>query len=156
VVRYHPGVRTLRAIALTSLALLAPAAARAGPNCRGFAVAGFDFGAYDPLASTAVDAAATLSYDCVGNATPVVVTFSRGASPTFNDRTLVQGAERLAYNLYVDAARTQVWGDGTEGTLAVTVPSGPNKTVPVYARLFPRQDAAVGAYSDVIVATFNF
>jgi spore coat protein U-like protein len=68
--------------------------------------------------------------------------------------------DTAAYNLYLDAARSTVWGDGTAGTstarlsvLALVLAAG---AMPVYGRMPPKQDLRVGSYSDGIVATISF
>lgn len=45
-----------------------------------------------------------------------VVTLSTGISGTYAARTMVSGPNTLTYNMYVDTARTQIWGDGSPGT----------------------------------------
>ena len=45
----------------------------------------------------------------------------------------------LNYNVYTDAQRTIIWGDGTAGTQVFTENAQPNNhpvTVPVYGRIF--------------------
>jgi spore coat protein U-like protein len=46
----------------------------------------------------------------------LVANYSTGSSGTYALRTLRSGANVLNYNLYFDAAYTQVRGDGTNGT----------------------------------------
>lgn len=38
---------------------------------------------------------------------------------SFSSRYMLSGANRLYYNMYTDAARTVVWGDGTAGSSTV-------------------------------------
>jgi spore coat protein U-like protein len=65
--------------------------------------------------------------------------------------TLAAGTDWLAYEVYVDAARTVVWA-----STPVPVPASNNTSVPYYARVFAQQDVSVGSYSDTLVVTFNF
>jgi spore coat protein U-like protein len=111
------------------------------------------FGAYDPLATTPVDAAGSVQYVCT---TPAQVSFSTGSSGNFGSRAMQGPQGALVYNLFVDAARTQVWGDGTAGTALPTVPAGLLRSVPVYGRIPARQNVAAGSYSDSLVVTFVF
>ena len=66
-------------------------------------------------------------------------------------------AEYLTYELYKDTARATVWGDTAD--TALDVPAAPNRNprnFTVYGRVAPAQDAAVGTYTDTVVATVNF
>ena len=78
-----------------------------------------------------------------------------GAAPTYNPRTMLSGANTLNYNLYFNAARTNIWGDGTAGTVvwARNVNRNTNYNRTVFGRIPAGQDAAAGAYTDTIVAT---
>ncbi len=136
------------------LALTTAGRTSAAPSCRNLSAAGVSFGSYNPLSPLPLDAVGTVSYDCPPPAAPVI-TLSRGASPTYTPRQMT-GLDALQYNLYVDAARTLIWGDGTGGTSVVNGPSGVGMTVSVYGRIFPLQNAAAGPYSDVIFVTLNF
>ena len=116
------------------------------------------FGTYSVFWATPTDSAGNITYRCNGNAN-VLITISAGQSGTFNPRTLVKASEQLSYNLYLDAARNMVWGDGTLGTLIYTrinVPNNTNVTVPVYGRIPAAQDNTAGAYSDSVSVTINF
>jgi spore coat protein U-like protein len=88
------------------------------------------------------------------------ITISRGLSGSFSDRTMVApGLGALHYNLYLDANYRTIWGDGTSGSEYYLDPHPPNKkpvTVPIYARIQPFQDIAVGAYSDTLEVTIQF
>ena len=89
----------------------------------------------------------------------VVVSLSKGASSTFSPRTMMMGSEVLSYNLYRDAARTSIWGDGTAGTSTYTNANPPNNTainITVYGRVPAGQDVSAGAYSDTVSAVINF
>jgi spore coat protein U-like protein len=65
--------------------------------------------------------------------------------------TLGAGADFLAYEVYVDSARTIVWS-----STPVSVPAGNGATVPFFGRVFAQQDVSVGAYTDTLTVTFNF
>ncbi|MGZ6141844.1 MAG: Csu type fimbrial protein [Myxococcales bacterium] len=139
-------------LSLALLVLFGAAAARAAPSCRGISVSGLVFGSYDVYSATPLDSAATISYSCPPPAVPVV-DISAGGSGSFSLRRMSQAglADTLAYNVYVDAARTTVWG-----STPVSVPQGNGQSVPVYGRVFPLQDVSVGTYTDTLIVTFNF
>jgi spore coat protein U-like protein len=128
---------------------------QAAARCTNVSATAVAFGSYNPMSATPLDAAGSISYACTPN-TPPLITLSRGSSSTFLPRRL-GGAAGLSYNLYLDAARTVIWGDGTGGTSALNGPTTrPSATVPVYGRIPPMQDVAAGAYTDLIVVTLNF
>lgn len=155
-----PGTRGAAGLGLAlAAALLAwPAPARAA-SCS-FTLAGsIAFGTYDPFAGAPLDSVGTLIYRC-SRGSPVVVSLGPGGGGTYARRALVAGGERLSYQLYLDAARTQVWGDGTGGTAlgpgAVITGAQGTRVAWIYARIPPGQDVAPGAYSDAVQVTFDF
>jgi spore coat protein U-like protein len=144
------------AIACACAALAtAPLAARAA-NCKVTAPA-LVFGPYDPMSGAPHDVTATVSLDCSKNAAPVIHV-GTGGSGTFAPRQMQQAATpmRLSYNLYVNAGRTQVWGDGSAGTFTVAASGGKNVDVPVYARIAPGQRVPAGPYADTLTITVLF
>jgi spore coat protein U-like protein len=84
----------------------------------------------------------------------VTIRLSRGSSTTFFPRTMGDGSEDLEYNLYLDSAGTQVWGDQTGGTVyRFTTPSLGFFGATIYGRVPFGQDADVGSFTDTITAT---
>lgn len=119
------------------------------------------FGAYDPISLTPLDTTGTLGLTCTSvGASTVVVDLSAGGAPGFASRRLAgPGGVDLGYNLYTDASRTIVWGDGTSGTShygPVNPPEGSLVSLPVYARIPARQNVVGGAYGDTIVVTIVY
>lgn len=142
----------LRAAVAASLLAVAGSASAA---CTIFAAAGPAFGTYDVLATAPLDAAGSISYRCTPPRPQVLL--STGSSGTFTSRTLRNGGSTLRYNLYLDSARSQVWGDGRAGTgTAHPNPGNVTRTIPIFGRIPARQDAAAGAHFDTIVVTFVF
>ncbi len=143
---------------LAAAALLAPWAARAAPVCS-FGVAGaLAFGVYDPLSAANADSSSTLSYKCPAGQ-PLRISLDAGLAGSFAARAMTAGSERLLYNLYLDAARTIVWGDGTGGSQAgpgvVTHGASGTTTAYVFGRIAAGQDVAIGTYGDTIRVTFE-
>lgn len=67
------------------------------------------------------------------------------------------GAETIDYQIYSDAARVQIWGDGTNGTaVAQGVGTGAAQTFTVYGQVPPQPGKAAGHYHDTITATIGF
>jgi spore coat protein U-like protein len=108
---------------------------RAEAQCTIAVTAAVAFGNYDVFAASPTDVMGELRIDCARRETNVGVTLDRGGAATYQPRELANGSERLAYNLYLDASRTQIWGDGTGGTV-VFGPGNRNqpRTITVYGR----------------------
>ena len=84
-----------------------------------------------------------------------------GAS--YSERNMAMQANYLGFNLYTNAARTIVWGDGTGGSQTVSAPaslatSGGSASFTVYGRvrMGQRRYAPPGSYLDVITATVTY
>lgn len=116
-------------------------------------VQGVSFGTYDTFGNVAVDSAGNIAVSC-DVATAYAISLSPGGG-SYASRAMASGAHTLNYNLYSDAARTIVWGDGTGGTATVSGnATSANHTV--YGRIPPAQNAYVGSYSDSITVTLTF
>ena len=144
-------------VALQGAVIDAHAAQPSGCSLGGAAIA---FGAYDPTILTPLDTAGTLIYRCAQKDHNIMITLSQGAGTSFATRRMVNGTDQLFYNLYRDAARTVIWGDGTGGTQAFIPrnPQGNNQdlTVPIFGRIPALQNVSVGNYADTITATLTF
>lgn len=158
-----------RLAVLVGLGLLA-ATARAGVVCS-LSASGVAFGNYDPFAAAADDAIGTITITCDyvppgGEAeAQYVLRLSTGLSGTYAQRQIASGPARLGYNLFRNAGHTQVMGSGSggsseiSGTLQVTPGLGKrtnSQIFTVYGRMPALQSAAVGTYSDTIVATLTY
>jgi spore coat protein U-like protein len=123
------------------------------------------FPTYDPIAGTSVDALGQVIYVCgrVENGDQrllrdIRIDISRGTANSF-DRSMYSDQDRLRYNIYLDAAHTTVWGDGTSNTDYYLDRRPPNDTevhVPVYGHIFPLQDVPAGSYFDLLQVTILF
>jgi spore coat protein U-like protein len=140
---------------------LATTGACATSSCSFQTVVGVAFGSYDTFGGSPLDSAGSITFTCqnVGVADTIVIDLSRGNASGFFPRKMLRLGTAFLYNLYLDAARTVVWGDGTSGTShygPVNPPSGSPVTVSVYGRVPAGQNVAAGSYSDTIVATVLF
>ena len=136
--------------------LFIPDLAQAACSLSSVAIA---FGNYDPTSSTALDSAGSVVYRCVASDHNITITLSRGGGTSYATRRMVKATEQLFYNLYRDAARTVIWGDGTGGTQAYTLGNPPNNqdiSVPIFGRITAGQNVSVGNYSDTITVTLIF
>jgi len=127
-------------------------------NCV-IATSNLAFGQYDPLASNStqhLDASAAVTMLCT-RATSAELSLDSGRNSSGATRTLAGSAQRVTYQLYRDAGRTQEWGGGTSGSLQF-VSEGIHKPqqVTLYGRIPPGQEVPSGMYSDVVMATVDF
>jgi len=143
-------------ISLTAaLALIVLCGGRADAACT-ISVTGVSFGSYDVFAAAPLDSTGTVTIEC-NKMLQVILT--RGSSSSFTPRTMRSGAlEILDYNLYLDAARTVIWGDGSSGTQLYSKSNSGNNafSVTVYGRVPAGRDVSAGSYSDTVTVTMNF
>lgn len=144
-----------RAARLAALLLLLGSAARTQAACTvETAPALVGFGAYDPTNTTVpVTGSTSFVIDCKPSKTLVTIALSAGGGASYTPRAMLQGAWRLDYNLYEDAAMTRVWGDGSAGTVTRTTEGDQKVTQWIYASIPLGQFAAVGDYTDTITMT---
>lgn len=121
------------------------------------------FGEYNPQAPAPTDTVGTISVSCV-SPDPANSTFSISLSPgnsgNANSRVMNQGSHPLYYNLYANAGRTIVWGDGSGGGESVAstfpIPSRSSKIFSIYGRIPALQNAWAGSYRDTITVTVAY
>ena len=117
------------------------------------------FGGYNVFTPAPVDTTGTLTYRCNGSAKSVLITISAGQAGSTASRALAGTIDQLQYNLYRDAARSAVWGDGSGGAQALVVGDPPNNTditTTIYGRIPAGQDVRAGSYSDHVTIVVNF
>ncbi len=125
------------------------------------------FGSYDPLVAANDDSTAIVRVSCTRTILPsetvnYTLTSSIGNGPSYAARRMTSGLEILNYNVYRNAGRTQIWGNGTGGSFAITGSFNLNNATPrnrnhtLYGRIPPLQNAAAGAYNDTLVVTLTF
>lgn len=153
-------VRALYLIAFIALASgITSAHAAQNTSCSLGGGAAIDFGVYDPMILTPTDTVGSVIYRCGQQARNIMITLSVGGGTSYATRRMVSGGERLFYNLYRDAARQVIWGDGSGGAQAYTIDNPPNNqdvNVPIFGRITPSQNVGTGSYSDTITVTLNF
>lgn len=138
-------------------ALAASAAAQSTLGCT-IAVTPVAFGTYDVFATTPTDSTGRITYRCSRGNLAITIALGTGSSGSFTLRRMRQGTETLSYNLYLDATRTVIWGDGTGGSSVYTDPRTTAATteVTIFARIPAGQDVGAGVYADTITATVHF
>jgi spore coat protein U-like protein len=128
---------------------------------------GTSFGAYNPFNASPTDSNGTVTLTCaafpVPTTLPYTVSLSTGASATYAPRRMAAGARLLPYQLYTNAVRSIVWGDGSAGTSTVTGNITLNAIAPtsaphtVYGRIPALQTTTgSGAYADVVIVTVTY
>jgi spore coat protein U-like protein len=126
------------------------------------------FGVYDITDPTALDADGFIVVDCTssGRNNSNRVRIDQGQNPAAGStaarprRQMASStnAGRLRYDLYQDAARTEVWGDTAATALFPGNATGP-VNIPVHGRIPALQSgltALPGSYSDTAVVTLYF
>lgn len=115
-----------------------------------------DFGDYNPVVASNLDAATTVSLTCT-NGTSYAVGMSLGdnVGSTVATRYMDDNnSHMLGYTLYQNAGRTTLWG-ASSNTLAGTG-TGSAATINVYGRIAMNQTVPTGNYSDTIVVTVTW
>ena len=152
---------------LVCLALLLPGVAGAAVTCTVTAT-GPAFGIYNPLSGAPLLANGQVTASCTLTGTAstsvsLVSSYSIGSGSSYANRSMVSGTSLLGYNLYYDAAYSQIRGNGTGGSqtggatfnLTSTNPTQSVNAV-IYGRVPAGQDVAPGSYLDTIVVTFTY
>ena len=153
--------------------MLAALALVVGPEARALdciiSVTGVAFGTYDPVIATPTTSAGNVQVRCNhlgGGATKAnyTVDLSTGSSNSYAQRTMRSGNSVLNYNLFNSATYTQVWGNGTGGSVRVAYsllvnPGNYQVNImdhPIYGRIPAQQAVDTGLYSDTIMVTLTF
>jgi spore coat protein U-like protein len=152
---------------LLLLALLLPGLARAAVTCT-VSATGPAFGIYNPLGGSPLLANGQVTATCTLTGTTstsvsLVSSYSIGSGTGYTARSMVSGTDRLGYNLYYDAAYSQIRGDGTGGSQSGGATFNLTRTNPtqsvnavIYGRIPAGQDVAPGSYLDTIVITVTY
>ena len=151
--------RWLATAAALAVAAAQPAVATAG-SCTVNSVLPVAFGGYDFFDSAPVRSTGAISFECsdLAPSDTVRIDLDGGSARSFAPRTLVRGAFKLAYNLYLDAAQSLVWGDGTGGSTfyGPVQPGNGINTVILYGKIPAGQAVGAGGYTDTITITVHY
>jgi spore coat protein U-like protein len=120
---------------------------------------GMSFGAYDVSDSYPRDSMLMLTLSCHEmKARDLSVSIGPSANSggiPVRQMKWTTGGDRLSYNLFTDASRTQVWGEGAGGGAVVV--QGVSQDNPqqlwVFGRIPPGQDVSAGTYGDDVTIT---
>jgi len=122
---------------------------------------GLAFGTYSVGSAAPLDSSSTIRVTCkgIGNTRTVHVSIGPGETGTVGQRILAATPfDRLEYQIYTDASRRTPFGDGSLGTMLLTLGVRNNRTevVTVFGRVFARQDVEPGLYRDSLRVTVAF
>lgn len=163
-------IRGKSAVVLAALAVALPGAAQAGTQSTSMSVSAtvtancsvsttsVAFGSVDTLSGNH-DATGSVSVTCTnGSAWSASANAGSGSGATMASRRMTAGANTLNYTLYTDAARNNVWGDGTGSTATVgNTGTGAAQTFTVYGRVPSGQTSVpAGSYSDTVSVTITY
>jgi spore coat protein U-like protein len=141
-----------------AVATTTPAAANPTANLCRVEATQMIFGNYQGRSSAPQDITATVTVACTALG-PKASQVSFTVTPldgSASNRGMRNGTNNMRYQLFVDAARTRPWGDGTggssplegSGTVAPEVPLRVSFTL--YGRVLARQKMQAGSYVDTI------
>ncbi len=111
-----------------------------------------NFGSYDPHNSASTLTTGTISFRCTASV-PIKIKIYGTNEAGPSGMRLTSRNYALQYKLFLDPARTVLWGDGLNGTeyyTEIAPPANTNVTVPVFGEILPEQQkASIGAYVDM-------
>jgi spore coat protein U-like protein len=130
------------------------------------------FASYSPISAAAATGSGTVTVTCTGISVlglikvdvAYTINLSKGGSSTYSPRKMSFLTNTFSYNLYKDAAYTQIWGYGSGGTGTVSDSySGSgvlfavvSRDYPIYGLIPASQNIAAGLYVDTITVTVNY
>lgn len=111
---------------LLRLAILIPISLFTVLRCKAascsVSTSGVAFGQYDPLNGQKVETSGNITVTCTGlnkESVSYQIRLSAG-NGTYANRKFSSSLSAAAYNLYRNMIRTEIWGDGSSGTVIVT------------------------------------
>lgn len=151
---YSQLLKKIRVLTFITLLGTLPSIAM-GANCSVRATP-MNFGNYDGFSTTNLDSSSTITISCAPSNTSYTISLDGGLHGPINNRTMraANGNDKLTYNLYTDASRSIIWGNGSGSTQ--TVPGSSSFPITVYGRIPPGQNAGVSSYNDIVTITVNF
>lgn len=127
-------------------------------SCAFNGVVSVNFGKYAVFSLAANNnGVGSLSVHCQGGGSPTYsIMLGAGQSQSYLSRVMESGGNVLNYNLYTNATRVHVWGDGTGGSRVIAVVRNSHTTLSIFGQIPAGQDVRTGVYTDSIIATINF
>lgn len=123
------------------------------------ATTGMAFGAINPSAASPSSATNTITSTCT-NTTPYTLSFGKGTGVDYATRSMAGTAgstDKLLYNIYQEAAFTNVVGDGTASTVTIAkVGTGVAQATTLFGRVTGSQFVKPDTYTDTIAVTLTY
>lgn len=107
---------------------------------------------------TAINSTGSIGVQCT-NTTPYNIGLNAGAGSgaTVAARRMTSGAgAHITYEIYRDAARTQVWGNTVGSNTVSGTGNGAVQTLTVYGRVPVQTTPAAGSYTDTVTITVTY
>lgn len=107
---------------------------------------------------TAITSTSSIGVQCT-NTTPYNIGLSAGAGAgaTVDTRRMTSGAgATVAYQLFRDAGRTQIWGNTVGTNTLAGTGNGAVQTLTVYGSVPPQTTPAAGSYTDTVQVTVTY
>lgn len=122
---------------------------------------GLAFGVYSPTSTANRDAIGSILINCNGSIRAELrLSVGNGAAASYaggRKMTRSGGTGTLNYNLYANAHRTQVFGDGTDTSVTRQIESNKSFSQPVFGRIPGAQRATLsGSYFDTVIITIQY
>ena len=118
------------------------------------------FGPYNPGFIAHLDVMGSVTMDCKGKVQAQLgMSVGNGTGASYATGRVMSGSTGglLRYNLYTDASRTLVLGDGTGGSARLNLTIQGTVTQAFWGRIPSGQSAVpTGLYTDVLIATISY
>ena len=111
--------------------------------------------AFGNYSGTQLDAQSDVLVTCTGT-TAWTVDIDGGGAADIANRVMTGATDTLGYQLYNDAGRSVIFGDGTTGSTVTGTGLGTAQTVSVYGRIPADNFADIGAYTDTVTVTVTY
>jgi spore coat protein U-like protein len=126
-------------------------------ECKVQSASNVSFGSHGVIDAN-IDTTNAIGVQCT-NSTPYTVALSAGAGSgaTVAARKMTSAAnDTVAYSLYRDASRTQLWGVTQNVDTAAGTGNGSVQTYTAYGRVAAQATPAMGSYSDLVSVTITY
>lgn len=119
------------------------------------------FGAYNPASPGSLDTTGSLVLYCNGRFHAVLsLSIGSGSGASYaggRKMTRIGGQGTLNYNLYTNAARTHIFGDGTGGSVTLPISGRNTYTQAIWGAIPGGQPTvSAGSYADTVVVTISY
>lgn len=116
-----------------------------------------DFGTPTGVLTSAVPATTTISVQCAaGTSYNVGLDGGLNSGNNINARKMVRGTNSVAYQLYRDSSRTQVWGNTVNTDTVQGTGNGSIQSLTVYGNVPVQTTPPAGTYQDTVVVSVTY